>query len=933
MTATCAAALVFGVVAPVAAQPLPATAAQDNAARQIAALQRFKQVQTKAESKLDSRLLVEQKLRRDRAAAAAVPRVQTGAKVSSGGTVLVDITADKVSDDLLGSLTKAGAGIRSVSTDAGAVRADVPLAALTAVAGRPDVRHVSEAAGAITAAQQPRAGVPAKPESKEQKAARIAERVRAAVEARESGRAAVVTSEGDRAHNADTARATYGVTGVGVKLCALSDGIDSLEVSQAAGELPAVDVVPTQEGEGDEGTAMLEILHDLAPGAELGFASAFNSEASFADNIRTLRRNHGCDIIVDDVLYFVESPFQDGLIARAVNDVTADGALFFSSAGNDGNTGDGTSGHWEGDFVDSGHVVGKFAGTAHDFDPSATTQVFEPVSTESTSVPVTLHWSDPLGASANDYDLYLFDSAGNVVAFSQDVQDGTQDPFELLRTPATGAGLRLAVVKFNGQNRYLSLSALRGRFTNSADGLKAFTTPGVTVGHSAAKQAFSVAAAPANNPLPFDLETGDPANPRGPFPGAFDANSKLERFSSDGPRRVFYQPNGTPITPGNVGATGGEVRTKPDITAADGVQTSVSGFRPFFGTSAAAPHAAAIAALVLSGNPGIARSEVREALVNTAVDLGPAGFDARTGAGVILADRVLAYTGASPQPRALAQSPKVAPADGGDLVDPGDTVAVTLPVTNTGDADAVSTSVVVTSPTANVVITPRSQGYGTVAKGQTVNREFTVRVPLSHPVGTPVVLDARVTFAAAASPTRGTFSFPVGRPSPVAQTFSYTGPPVAVPDISTVGASVTIPVSGVGPASKVTFSVDGTTCTSAIGATTVGIDHTYVEDLVGTLTAPNGTSVTLHNRNGGSGNNLCQVVFDDSAAATFASLSSAVAPYTGTWRPNQSLTPFTAVQANGNWTYKATDGAAGDTGSIRAVSLHINGYVTPPPGA
>ncbi|WP_051386258.1 S8 family serine peptidase [Actinokineospora inagensis] len=924
---------------PVAAQALPAgqSAVPDATARQIAALQRIKQTQSKAESKLDSKLAVENRLRTDRSLAGIAPTVRTGVQVSGTGTVLVDITATKVTDDLLTALTKSGAGIRAVSRRLASIRAEVPFAALTGVSDRADVRRVATADGAITASEQrttqsPQSTQPAKQESKEQKESRIAAAVKSAVARK--GKIAAVTSEGDRAHNADTARAEYGVTGVGVKICALSDGVDSLAVSQAAGELPAVDVLPTQEGTGDEGTAILEILHDLAPGADLGFASAFNGDASFADNIRALRTDRHCDILVDDVLYFAESPFQDGPIAQAVNDVTASGALYFSSAGNEGNTGDGTAAHWEGDFRDSGRGVGKFAGVAHDFDPSAATQVFEPLSdASSAAVPITLHWSDPLGAASDDYDLYLFDSKGNVVQFSQDVQDGTQDPYEILQTPSIGGkGLRVAVVKFAGQARYLSLSALRGRFAKSADGLKAFNTPGVSVGHSAARQAFSVAAAPAAKPLPFDLEPGDPANPSGPYPAAFDDKSPVERFSSDGPRRVFFQADGTPITPGDVSSTGGEVRAKPDITAADGVSTSVSGFSPFFGTSAAAPHAAAIAALVLSGNPGIAPSEVREALVNTAVDLGPAGFDGRTGAGVVLADRVLGYTGASPQPRVLAQNPTAVPTDGGDLIDPGDTVTVTLPVADTGDADAVSTSVVLTSPTANVVITPRSQNYGTVRKGQTVARVFTVRVPVNHPVGTPVVLDAKVTFAAAASPTRATFSFPVGRPSPVTQDFAYSGPAVAIPDNNPLGASVSIPVSGVGRASRVAFSVDGATCSTANGATTVGLDHTFVGDLVGTLTAPNGAVATVHNRNGGSGNNFCQVVFADSATSAFATVGSADAPFTGAWRPTTPFSGFAAVAADGVWTYKVVDAAGGDTGSIRAVSLHVNGYLLPPTG-
>ena len=108
---------------------------------------------------------------------------------------------------------------------------------------------------------------------------------------------------------------------------------------------------------------MLEIVHDLAPGASLGFATAFTSDASFAENIRALRSQARCDIIVDDVIYFNESSFQDGPIAQAVTDVTADGAMYFSSAGNDGSVPSGTSANYEGDFADSGQTVGKFVGT------------------------------------------------------------------------------------------------------------------------------------------------------------------------------------------------------------------------------------------------------------------------------------------------------------------------------------------------------------------------------------------------------------------------------------------------------------------------------------------------------------------------------------------------------------------------------------------
>src|SRR6185295_10558971 len=132
------------------------------------------------------------------------------------------------------------------------------------------------------------------------------------------------------------ARAFYGVNGTGIKIGVLSNGVASLATEQAEGELPAVTVLPGQAGTGDEGTAMLEIIYDLAPGAQLFFATANNGQASFAQNILDLR-TAGCDIIVDDVAYFREAVFQDDNVARSVNTVTASGALYFSSAGNEGN--------------------------------------------------------------------------------------------------------------------------------------------------------------------------------------------------------------------------------------------------------------------------------------------------------------------------------------------------------------------------------------------------------------------------------------------------------------------------------------------------------------------------------------------------------------------------------------------------------------------
>jgi subtilisin-like proprotein convertase family protein len=835
-------------------------------ARQIAELQKLKLSLSPAERKLDSRLAV--RLRRHKAV----------------GTTVVDLRASTTGPDLQKRLQAVGGRVRSAKR--GTIRVRLPLRSLKEVASWDAVRRVDESHRWIASA---------------------------------------VTSEGDAAHAAATARARSHVTGVGTKVCAMSDGVDSLAESQAAGELPAVDVLPGQEGDGDEGTAMLEIIHDIAPNAELGFATAaslVSTDTDFAANIRALRFDAGCDILVDDILYFNESPFQDGLIARAVNDVTADGALYFSSAGNEGNVIDGTSGNYEADFVDSGQGVGKFAGSAHDFDPGPGVQVWEPVSPDSDeAVYTTLFWADPLGGAADDYDLYLFDRAGNVVTYSQDVQDGDDDPYEILRTPTAGGnGLRLAVVRFKGAARYFQLSALRGRYEDSTDGLIAHVSPGVTRGHSAAVDAFSVAAAPAAAPFGRDLEPGDPPNPAGPFPNPFTAAQLPERFTSDGPRRMFFAADGTPAE---------VVRQKPDITAADGVSTSLDPpFNPFFGTSASAPHAAAIAALVLSGNPGATTADLRDAFTSTALDLVPAGYDDRTGHGMIRADRVLTHTGATPQPLVRAGTPAVTPVtgDGDPYLEPGEAATVAIPVTNVGDGTATGVSVTATTTDTQVTLTPRAQSYGNLAAGATRSRNFHLTLPADYPRGRRVPVAVRVTFAGVLSPTTASTTIKTGAPAATVSTFAYSGPPVAIPDNAPAGGSVTIPVTGIGYADSITFSIDGTTCNTSTPSTTVGIEHTFVSDLTATLTAPDGRTVTLFSGDGSSANNLCQVVFDDAATTPFDGVPASRAPFTGTWRPEDALDPLLTDAVDGDWTFKVVDAALRDVGSIRAVSLHLRGF-------
>lgn len=574
----------------------------DNAMQEIKALEQEKAARSPLHRKLETELVL--KLKLDRHQLPGLPRLQSRVKMETDGRVLVDINAD-VTKELIEQIELSGGKIVSSVPGFHSIRALVPFDQLESLAVSTDVKFI-----------------------------------RRAVHARTSG--VSIISQGDLTHGADLARSTFGVSGAGIKIGVLSDSVDFLANSQAAGELPTnVTVLPGQEGSGTgEGTAMLEIIHDLAPDAQLYFATAFNSEAGFAQNILALRSS-GCDIILDDVFYSDEPPFQDGIIAQAVNSVVADGALFFSSAGNDGNLNDTTSTTWEGDFLDGGTFTltetndgANYDAAIHSFGPLNFNRVLTADNSD-TENDLTLFWSDPLGASTNDYDLFVLDPSGtSVTDYSGDWQDGSQDAFESCYCEANS---RVVITKFAGEDRFLHLQVL----ANGTARLN-ISTDGNATGHSTATNAFSVAAvnAASNYPNPFSAP-----NPTGPYPGLFTGGNTnpVEWFSSDGPRRVFFNADGSPITPGNFSSTGGAIRQKPDITASDGVSTSVPGFESFFGTSAAAPHAAGIAALIKCYNPGLSRDQIRAALVSTALDINDPGVDRDSGAGIVMAVPALRY--------------------------------------------------------------------------------------------------------------------------------------------------------------------------------------------------------------------------------------------------------------------------------------------------
>jgi subtilisin family serine protease len=513
------------------------------------------------------------------------------AEVDPDGMVTVDIKGD-VTAGVLAYIDQMGGSIVSSVPAYRAVRARMPVDGVEPLAALDEVQSIKPAEPMMTA-QAVRSGLSTGSAHDETLTNKVN------------------TSEGDAAHRASLARTYYGVNGAGIGIGVLSDGVNSLAARQASGDIPSVTVLSGQAGSGDEGTAMLEIVTDLAPGANLFFATANGGQAQFAANIEALC-NAGAKVIVDDVFYLFEAVFMDGTVATGVNNATNNGCVYFSSAGNSGNKDDGTSGVWEGDFVAAASNPPGVAGTAHNFGSGENSDQI----TKDTANGFVLQWADAQGASANDYDLYLFNSSlTTIIDVSDDVQNGTQDPVEFISSAGSFNDLnnRLVIVKFSGANRYLHLNTLRGQLS--------INTTGQTAGHAAAKNAFGVAAVDVRT-ASGGAFTGGTANP-------------VEKFSSDGLRRIFFQPNGTAITPGNFSSSGGEVVQKPDLAAADCVSTSTPGFSTFCGTSAAAPHAAAIAALMLQAVPSLTRSSIQSAINARALDIEAAGTDRDSGAGIV----------------------------------------------------------------------------------------------------------------------------------------------------------------------------------------------------------------------------------------------------------------------------------------------------------
>ena len=470
-------------------------------------------------------------------------------------------------------------------------------------------------------------------------------------------RAGLVGSQGDRALRVDLGRSlSPGFSGEGITIGTLSDSFakapdpaTDAEEDVSNGDLPTgVQVIGEfTQAATDEGRAMMQIIHDLAPGVSQQFFTAFNGQASFANGIRALA-DAGSDVIVDDVFYFAEPFFQNGVIAQAVNDVVADGAVYFSAAGNSGRQ------SYESPFRSAAGPTGLSGGSLHDFDPGPATDAFLdltiPVGSALTFV---LQWDQPFSSVSgapgcqSDIDIFLTGSGNGQFrvlngAFANNVGGDALEIFSFTNDGSIDIdGVAGADTGFN-----LALEGLAGPlpgtlkilFIDSGPfSLNEFDTQsGTLVGHANAESCIAVAAAPFFNTPAFGVNSPqlEPFSSPGGIP---------LRFADDGTR--FEQPLNTE-QPRMTGADGGNTTFfGSDLSSAFPSESDT--FPNFFGTSAAAPHAAAVACLLLekAGGPGsLTPSDVDSILRETAIDMGAPGPDEESGAGLIDAQAALIGT-------------------------------------------------------------------------------------------------------------------------------------------------------------------------------------------------------------------------------------------------------------------------------------------------
>ena len=477
----------------------------------------------------------------------------------------------------------------------------------------------------------------------------------------------LTTSAGDVAQRTALVRSFYDdpsntndLTGAGVRLGVISDSYDnngagpgSAAADIASGDLPGagnpngwtnpVTVLRDNVVGIDEGRAMLQIAHDVAPGAELVFANVadlagMQSPQAFADNIRLMRDVGNVDIIVDDIAFPNEPFFMDGAVAQAVDDVVADGVTYISAAGNSSND------SYESSFRSSGVTENFTSGgitrseLLHDFDPGPAIDTRQRVTIPPGTTRFSFQWDDPFRTVApastgatRDFDIYLLTTSGTTISAGVLSTIG-QDPVEVVGVNNTNpffVGIDIVIALRNGANPGGFLKYVA--FNSDAVITEFATNSPTSFGHANAVGAIAVGATAYYNTPEFG-----PAAPYAP--------PALNNFSALGGTNILFDTAGNRLVQP-------EIRNGVNVIGPDGGNTTFFGtdviqdadaLPNFFGTSAAAPHIAGLAALLLQLDPLLGPAGIENALELSAIDMDnpytpgfDVGEDAATGAGFV----------------------------------------------------------------------------------------------------------------------------------------------------------------------------------------------------------------------------------------------------------------------------------------------------------
>ena len=379
-----------------------------------------------------------------------------------------------------------------------------------------------------------------------------------------------ITSQGVETVNA-TELHRRGYTGEDVTV-AVIDGAFNVENGEIADN-----VVATESFNGGRdafrtadthGTAVSEVVVDTAPNVSLVLISVGGSSISMENALEYVAGNDSIDALSMSVGFTGGMPL-DGSdsISQSVDGIVESGKPVFVSAGNEAN-----GNHWHGTWADGdGDRLLNF--------PSGG----ELMPIEGDNIDLIFQWRD-WPTSDQDYDIYLFDSDGRIVAASNTVQDGRQPPIEVLSYRGTpGESYYLAVVRESADGNAEFDAFIRGRST------------------------FRYGTEARSLIVPATSEDGTAVA------AVNYATRQVEPFSSRGPTV--------------------DGRQKPELSAPDGVRTST--LSPFYGTSAAAPHAAGVGTLLLDANPTLSADGVESTLRESARPALGTEPNTVTGAGIV----------------------------------------------------------------------------------------------------------------------------------------------------------------------------------------------------------------------------------------------------------------------------------------------------------